>query len=80
MASGLILAIAEVFIPGAVFLGFAVGAFGVGLLMLIGIPLGGLSTTLLIFAIISAASWFALRRHLGVRRGQIKIIKDDVND
>lgn len=80
MAVGLILAIAEVFIPGAVFLGFAVGAFCVGLLMLVGIPLGGVPTMLLVFAIISAASWFALRRHLGVRRGQVKIIKDDVNE
>lgn len=80
MAVGLLLAITEVFVPASVFLGFAVGAFCVGLLMLIGVPLGGVPTTLLVFAIISAVAWVVLRRYLGVRRGQSKIIDRDVND
>ena len=80
MAAGIILAILEVILPGAVFLGFAIGALAVGVLMWIGIPLGGLSMTLLVFALISAAAWFVLRRYLGVRRGQMKTFDKDVND
>ncbi|AML50742.1 MULTISPECIES: NfeD family protein [Falsihalocynthiibacter] len=80
MAAGVALAILEVILPGAIFLGFAVGAFMVGLLFLLGIPLGGVYTTFLVFAVISALAWFVLRRYLGVRKGQIKTFDKDIND
>lgn len=80
MAAGILLAILEVLLPGAVFLGFAIGALFVGLMLLIGLPLGGVPTTLLVFAIISAVAWFFVRRRLGVMRGQVKIFDEDIND
>lgn len=80
MAAGVALAILEVILPGAIFLGFAVGAFMVGLLFLLGVPLGGVYMTFLMFAVISALAWLFLRRFLGVRKGQIKIINKDIND
>lgn len=80
MAAGVALAILEVILPGAIFLGFAVGAFIVGLLFLLGIPLGGVYMTFLAFAVISALAWLVLRRFLGVRKGQIKTFDKDIND
>jgi membrane protein implicated in regulation of membrane protease activity len=77
---GLVIAIFEVLAPGFVFLGFAAGAIGVGLLLLIGVPTGGFYGALLIGAVLSAAAWFALRHFVGVRRGQTKFIDDDIND
>lgn len=80
MAGGVALAILEVLLPGSIFLGFAIGAFVVGLILLIGLPLGGLYTTLLAFAVISGLAWIVLRRYLGVRRGQVTTIDKDIND
>ena len=75
----------EVLAPAQVFLGFAFGAAATGLVLLVGGPLaaalsGSLSLLLLVFAGLSLVSWIVLRRLLGVRPGQVKIIEHDVND
>nr|ADI20566.1 hypothetical protein [uncultured alpha proteobacterium EB080_L84F03] len=76
------LAILEVFAPSFIFLGFAIGAALVGLVLLIGgsgISLS-LPMTFLVFAVVSLISWIALRQLLGVRRGQVKVWDEDIND
>lgn len=85
VAGGLVLGLIEVVIPGYVFVGFALGAIVTGLLLLSGIwPAGwmaeGIANHLLVFAIISLISWLALRRVLGVRRGQVKLWDRDINE
>lgn len=80
MAAGLVLGIVEITIPGFVFLGFAIGAIIIGLCLAIGVPLGGLYIMLVVFAVVSLVSWIALRRILGVREGQTKIIDRDINE
>lgn len=80
MAAGIALAILEVILPGAIFLGFAVGAMAVGFVFLLGFPLGGFYATLLVFAVVSGLAWLVLRRFVGVRHGQVKIIDKDIND
>jgi membrane protein implicated in regulation of membrane protease activity len=79
------LAIGEVLIPGFVLLGFAVGAAVVALILLVGGPLavwlgGSLPILLLVFAVVSLVSWLALRRWVGVYRGQVKTFDHDIND
>ena len=76
------LAILEVFAPSFIFLGFAIGAALVGLILLIGGSAISLSLpmTLLVFAVVSLISWIALRQLLGVRRGQVKVWDEDIND
>ena len=84
IAAALILGILEVFAPGYVFLGFAIGA------ALTGITLWGsgadsaiassLPMLLVCFAVLSLIAWVLLRRFLGIRKGQVKIIDRDINE
>lgn len=82
IVGGLLLAILEVVAPAQIFLGFAVGAVGVGLALLVGIP--GLATSvpmmLLIFAVLSLIAWLFIRRAVGVRKGQVKVYDHDINE
>jgi len=84
VAGGIVLGILEVFAPGFIFLGFAVGAVVVGILMLLAGSVVALSSslplTLLIFAICSLIAWLVLRRMEGVRKGQKKLWDTDINE
>ena len=62
LAGALVLAIAEVLSPGYVFLGFALGALAVSMLLLnTGLDLS-LPLLLLLFAALSLAAWLILRQ------------------
>jgi membrane protein implicated in regulation of membrane protease activity len=82
MVGALLLAILEVVAPAQIFLGFAVGAAGVGLALLLGIPglAGSVPAMLLLFAIVSLVAWLVIRRAVGVRKGQIKVFEHDINE
>ena len=82
MIAAVALAILEVFAPSFIFLGFAIGAAIVGLLLLLGGSVISLSLpmTALVFAVVSLISWIALRRVMGVRQGQVKVWNKDIND
>ena len=83
--AAVVLAIGEVLIPGFVLLGFSLGAAVVALVLLLGGPLavwlgGSLPILMLAFAVVSLVSWLALRRWVGVYRGQVKTFDRDIND
>ncbi len=85
MAAGLALAILEVLAPGFIFLGFAIGAAIVGLVLLIGGAVAGwlsasLPLMLVVFAVLSLIAWLVLRRVAGVRANQSRIVDHDIND
>ncbi|MBP7240671.1 hypothetical protein [Amaricoccus sp.] len=80
-----VLAVAEALAPGWVFLGFALGAAGMSLWLLAGGPFammvsGSASIQLLVFAVLSLAGWALLRRIFGARKGQVRIVRKDIND
>ena len=78
MAAALVLAIIEVVVPGYIFLGFAVGAALTAVLVLlvqVSIP-----TALVIAAVLAGLSYVALRKMLGVQKGQVRIWTKDIND
>lgn len=82
--AAIVLAVGEVLLPSFVLLGFAIGAAVVGLILLVGGPLavwlaGSLPLLLLVFAVVSLASWLALRKWLGVYQGQVKTFDHDIN-
>ncbi len=83
MAAGIVLAIAEIFLPGYVFLGFALGAVFMGIVMAIGAPLAFAVATLprilLLFALASLAAWLLLRRLFGFRNAGEKVFDEDIN-
>ncbi|MEN8893490.1 NfeD family protein [Planktotalea arctica] len=76
------LAILEVVLPSFIFLGFAIGAALVGLILLFGGTAVSLSVpmTFLVFAVVSLISWILLRQLLGVHKGQVKVWDKDIND
>lgn len=82
MVGAIVLAVLEVLAPAQIFLGFAVGAALTGLALLLGIPgLGGsLPGLLLVFALLSLVAWVAIRRVVGVRKGQVKVWDRDINE
>lgn len=80
LVAAAVLALLEIVIPGFILLGFAIGAALTGLLLWLGILGPSLSWLLLVFAVISLASWIALRTLVGVRRGQVKVWDRDINE
>jgi membrane protein implicated in regulation of membrane protease activity len=80
MSGALILATLEVLIPGYIFLGFAIGAGVMGLLILVGVSASGLAITLVIFAVLSLIAYLAMRKFFGLKTGQVKVWDTDVND
>lgn len=80
-AAALVLGILEVLAPGFVFLGFAIGALGVGILLLaVGSATFGLPALVFLFALISLIAWLVLRRVFALPRGQVKTFETDIND
>lgn len=80
LAFALLLGIAEVLAPGFVFLGFAIGALAVSMLILnTGLSMG-LPLMLLVFAALSLLAWLALRAFFKARTGQVKHFDHDIND
>jgi membrane protein implicated in regulation of membrane protease activity len=85
LSGAVVLGLIEIAVPGYVFLGFALGAALTGVVLLVGGPVaGGLAASVpalaLFFAVVSLVSWLGLRRVLGIRKGQIKIIDRDINE
>lgn len=80
IVAGVGLAVLEVIAPAYVFLGFAVGAVVVGVLLWAGILGGGWPALALVFAIVSLVAWLLLRKVFGLRHGQVKIWDRDINE
>lgn len=80
IVAGFALGVLEVLAPGYIFLGFAIGAVLTGILVGIGLMGGSLPALLLVFAVASVLAWLALRRTMGVRKGQVKLWDKDIND
>ena len=81
MLAGIGLLILEVFAPGFLFLGFAIGTILMGT-VLFGAAgaIPSLPVALLITAVISLLAWLVMRKMLGIRTGQIKVIDRDINE
>ncbi|MFY0309185.1 NfeD family protein [Leisingera sp. D0M16] len=79
-AAALVLGILEILVPGFVFLGFAIGAAAVALLLLVSGGSWGLPLLLLIFAGLSLAAWLLLKRLFALPKGQVKTFDHDIND
>ncbi|MEM8592970.1 MAG: hypothetical protein AAGF13_10630 [Pseudomonadota bacterium] len=81
---GLILGILEIVVPAAIFLGFAIGAGVVAILLALGgaAMVGGtVGWMLVIFASVSLAAWLVLRYVFRLRVGQqVKTFEKDIND
>ncbi len=79
LSAALLLATLEVIAPGFMFLGFAIGAALVGLLLLS--PLSpGPAALLAVFAVLSLVAWGALRAAFRRKDGHARRIDHDINE
>ena len=79
-SAALALATLEVIVPGYIFLGFAIGALVMGVLLLLGLSGLSLPLLLVIFAVLSLVAYLAMRKVFGLKTGQVKIWDRDIND
>ena len=80
IVAGIVLAILEVLAPGFILVGFAVGAVATGILLYLGVLGASLPVLLLVFAVTSLLTWLVFRKIFGLRRGQVKIWDEDINE
>ncbi len=78
--AALVLAALELALPGWFFLGAAIAVLLMGLALLAGLWGGGLPMALVVVAVLTGLSWFALRRIFGSNRGEVKVWHRDIND
>ncbi|MYM55755.1 NfeD family protein [Thalassovita mangrovi] len=78
LAAALVLAVAEIFAPGFIFLGFAVGAALTALV----VAVSSLTYPVLcaIFAILSLVAWLVMRRLFKLPNEKRKVFDTDIND
>ncbi|MGI9250547.1 MAG: hypothetical protein ACR2PR_05060 [Pseudohongiellaceae bacterium] len=80
IGGGILLIILEIFVPAFWFLGFAIGALIIGLLLAIFGPFTSPAVTVLLFSMLSLIAWLVIRRVVGVRKGQLHVTETDVNE
>ncbi|MCO6383843.1 MAG: hypothetical protein JXQ91_11980 [Vannielia sp.] len=81
LALAVVLAILELFAPGFIFVGFAIGAAVVGVLLAIGIGFGGnLAWIALIFAVVSLVAWLVCYKTFGGKGRQVQTFDEDINE
>jgi inner membrane protein len=80
LSGALVLGILEVLLPGFVFLGFAIGAVVMAMILLLAGPTFGLPVLVLIFAALSLVSWLVMRKMFALPKGQVKRFDRDIND
>ncbi|MFY0680537.1 MAG: hypothetical protein JXR13_08210 [Thalassovita sp.] len=78
VAAALMLASLEIFLPGYIFLGFAVAAALTGVVS-IAVPMP-LQIMMTVFAILSLVSWFAMRKIFRTPGQTAKRFDHDIND
>ncbi|BAQ70825.1 hypothetical protein NHU_03699 [Rhodovulum sulfidophilum] len=79
LAGAAVLAILEILAPVQVFFGVAVGAAAVGIALWLGLAVAW-PWLLVIWGLVAGLSWLVLRWALGVRKGQVRIWDDDINE
>ena len=77
LALGLV--IFEMLAPGYIFLGFGFGAAVVSALLYGGVAVS-LPWMLVISAAVALVSWLVMRQVFGIRKGQVKVIRHDINE
>lgn len=79
MALAVLLALAEVLIPGFIFLGFAIGAVVMSGVVLV-FPSLGIPWLIAVFAIMSLLGWVLLRFAFKKQSSGARIVTHDIND
>jgi membrane protein implicated in regulation of membrane protease activity len=66
-------------VPAFIFLGFAVGAAVVGVLLALGVTMTP-AWSLVVFAVMSLVGYGVVRLALGRARGEVRVVEKDINE
>ncbi len=80
LAAALALAILEVVAPGFIFLGFAIGAAAMALVVVLPITAFTWPVLLVIWAGFSLIAWLVMRRVFALPQSNVKHFDHDIND
>lgn len=80
LAAALVLALVEIMLPGFIFLGFALGALVMAVLVAVLPTAFSAPVAVAVFAGLSLAAWIALRLIFRNQRSGTRIIRHDIND
>jgi inner membrane protein len=84
-AFGVVLGIVELLVPGFVFLGFAIGAAVVSLVLLLIGPtvfegVAGIAYLAVVWAVASYAAWTSIRKLPSARAANSRVVDRDINE
>lgn len=78
--AGLLIALAELVLPGWFLLGIGLSTLAMGVLILVGVWTGSLPAALVITALMSGVAWLLLSRFARGSRGTQRVWHRDIND
>lgn len=79
ICAALALGVIELLVPGSIFLGFALGALAMAVVVYV-LPIANLPALLALFAILSLVAWFALRLVFRRQSSGARIVTRDINE
>lgn len=79
ICAALVLGVIELLLPGSIFLGFALGALAMAILLLV-LPVTNIPALIALFAILSLFSWFMLRLVFRRQSSGARIVTRDINE
>jgi len=75
----LALGVIELLVPGTIFLGFALGALGMAVLVYV-LPMSGVPALLAVFAFLSLISWIVLKMVFRRQSSGARVVTRDINE
>ncbi|HBB81999.1 MAG TPA: hypothetical protein DC031_01700 [Sulfitobacter sp.] len=79
VCAALALGVVELLLPGSIFLGFALGALAMALVVAFWAP-GNVALLLAVFAVLSLVAWMALRVLFKRQSSGARIVTRDINE
>ncbi len=79
ICAALALGVIELLVPGSIFLGFALGALAMAVVVYV-LPIANLPALLALFAILSLVAWIALRLVFRRQSSGARIVTRDINE
>ena len=79
VCAALALGVVELLLPGSIFLGFALGALAMALVVAFWAP-GNVALLLAVFAVLSLVAWMALRVLFKRQSSGARIVARDINE
>ncbi len=79
ICAALVLGVIELLVPGSIFLGFALGAMAMAVVVFV-LPISNIPALLALFALLSLIAWILLKLVFRRQSSGMRIVKRDINE